>query len=188
MAALARVTANPTTFVLLAGDTFHNAAEVRPSPDLNKKYPVPASILSSSQSSISREFFVSPLDTTDLSNRTIPFLDVASVGFNSDPVRTKVSQFDVQVFDVDEDILVVSAHDPSYEGLLEMFPKGSLNDWKEKGWKGRGVWQFGNATSPAFVLGLKPVENEGTREGGTGRGESNLLSAFRKQTSEVIVS
>jgi hypothetical protein len=155
MAALARVTVNPTTFVLLAGDTFHNSAEVRPSPDLNKQYPVPPSILSSSHSSISREFFFSPLDTTDLSNRTTSFLDVASSGFNFDPVRTKASQFVVQVFDVDEDILVVSAHDPSYEGLLEMFPNGTLNDWKEKGWKGDGVWQFGNGTSPAFVLGLK---------------------------------
>jgi hypothetical protein len=156
MAALARVTVNPTTFVLLARDTFHNAAEVRPSPDLNKQYPVPSSILSSSHSSISREFFFSPLDTTDLSNRTTSFLDVASVGANFDPVRTKASQFNVQVFDVDEDILVITAHDPSYEGLLEMFPNGTLNDWKEKGWKRTGVWQFGNVTSPAFVLGLKP--------------------------------
>jgi hypothetical protein len=57
---------------------------------------------------------------------------------------------------VDEDILVITAHDPSYEGMLEMFPNGTLNDWKEKGWKGNGVWQFGNVTSPAFVLGLKP--------------------------------
>jgi hypothetical protein len=156
MAALARVTVNPTSFVLLAGDAFHNSAEVRPSPDLNKKYPIPPAILSSSHSSISREFFFSPLDKTDLSNRTTSFLDVASVGFNFDPARTKASQFDVQVFDVDEDVLVVSAHDPSYEGLLEMFPKGGLNDWKEKGWKGKAVWQFGNRTSPAFVLGLKP--------------------------------
>jgi hypothetical protein len=156
MAALARVTVNPTTFVLLAGDTFHQPAEIRPSPDLNKQYPVPPSILSSSHSSISREFFFSPLDNTDLSNRTTSFLDPASAGFNFDPVRTRASQLVLQVFDADRDIMVVTAHDPSYEGLLEMFPKGSLNDWKEKGWKGKGVWQFGNETSPAFVLGLKP--------------------------------
>jgi hypothetical protein len=155
MAALARVTVNPTTFVLLAGDTFKNSAQVRPNSDLNKKYPVPPSILSSSRSSISREFFFSPLDTTDLSNRTTSFLDAGSVGFDFDPVRTKASQLGVQVFDVDEDILVITAHDPSYDGLLEMFPKGSLNGWKEKGWKGTGVWQFGNVTSPAFVIGLK---------------------------------
>jgi hypothetical protein len=149
MVALARVT--PKTFILLAGDTFHNSAQVRPSPDLHQHYPIPSSILSSSHSSISRQFFFSPQDTTDLSNRTTPFLDVASVGLNFDPVTARVSQYGIQVFDTDENVLVVTAHDPSYTEYIELFP-ASVNDWQEKGWKRSGVWQFGNGTSPAFVL------------------------------------
>jgi hypothetical protein len=152
MAALARVT--PTTFVLLAGDTFHNSAQIRPSPDLHKSHPIPSEILTSSRSSISRQFFFAPHDTTDLSNRTTPMLDMASVGVNADPVTARVSQFNTEVFDGDENILVVTAHDPSYTDFLKLFPE-TINDWKAQGWKDKGVWQFGNVSSPAFVLGLK---------------------------------
>jgi hypothetical protein len=150
MGALARVTANPSTFILLAGDSFHNAGEIRPSPNLHRNYPIPPDLLSSSQQSITREFFFAPDDDRDLSTLPSPILSVGEK-FNFDTVRTRVTQLQLGIFDSDEDVLVISAHDPSYEHYMELFPE-SLNDWKRKGWKGTAVWQFGNVTNRAFVL------------------------------------
>jgi hypothetical protein len=82
-------------------------------------------------------------------------LDIASAGpANADPVTARVSQFGMEVFDGDENILVVSAHDPSYTDFLKLFP-ASINNWKAQGWKDKAIWQFGNVSSAAFVLGLK---------------------------------
>jgi glyoxylase-like metal-dependent hydrolase (beta-lactamase superfamily II) len=150
MGALARVTSNPSTFILLAGDTFHNGGEIRPSPHLNEHYPIPPAILSSSHESISREYFFAPDDERDLSTLPTPILSVGEK-FNFDPVRTRATQLKVGIFDSHEDVLIISAHDPSYGDFMDLFP-ASLNDWKQKGWKGRGVWQFGNVTNRGFVL------------------------------------
>jgi hypothetical protein len=151
MAAVARVT--PTTFVMLAGDAFHQAGQIRPSPHLSTVFPVPPAILASSRKTIARKFFFSPDDTTDLHNHTVPFLSVptGSESFYQDPVTARVSQLMLSVFDDDPDVLVVTAHDPTMHDLLEFFPN-TLNDWQKRGIKDQGVWNFANASSRGYRL------------------------------------
>jgi hypothetical protein len=149
---LARVT--PTTFVLLAGDTFHNAAQIRPSPHLHHTYPIPRAILEDSRREIEREYFFAPDDDTDLSNRTIPFLTVATNAFYFDPALSRVAQFKLGVFDSNPDILVLSSHDPSMRHLLDFFPK-NINNWKQKGIKKGGVWEFANSENVGYMLNTK---------------------------------
>ena len=151
MAALARVTS--TSFILLSGDTFHQAGEVRPSPHLHEIFPVSPAILDSSRQNIARQYFWAPDDDTDLSNRTWPFLGVANGedSFYFDPVVSTVSQYSVGVFDANPDILVFSAHDTTMENITVLFPH-SLNGWKEQGWKERGVWQFANVSNRGYRL------------------------------------
>ncbi|KAF7299514.1 Metallo-beta-lactamase superfamily protein [Mycena indigotica] len=57
---LARVTANPSTFILLAGDTFHHVGEARPRPALQANFPCPAHIVESSRGHVSTDYFFSP--------------------------------------------------------------------------------------------------------------------------------
>jgi hypothetical protein len=151
MAALARVT--PTSLILLAGDTFHAAGQIRPSPHLHDTFPVPHDILERSRKSIAREYFWAPDDTTDLSNRTIPFLSppTGTGSFYFDPVVSRISEFKLGVFDSDPNVFVLSAHDPSLHGVIDLFPK-NINDWKAKGWKNRGVWSFADPTNHGYRL------------------------------------
>jgi hypothetical protein len=58
---------------------------------------------------------------TDLSNRTTTFLDVASVGLNFDPATAQVSQYGIQVFDTDENVLVVTANSHRAESDASLF-------------------------------------------------------------------
>ena len=49
-------------------------------------------------------------------------------------------------FDADPNVLVLIAHDtaPLENPEIEWFPKGSINDWKKKGWKDSMHWHFLN--------------------------------------------
>ena len=47
-------------------------------------------------------------------------------------------------FDADENVLVCIAHDGGLLDVLDWYPRGSINQWKEKGWKGRARWGFVN--------------------------------------------
>lgn len=44
-------------------------------------------------------------------------------------------------FDAREDTFVVIAHDTPLMDIVNLFPK-KANDWKKKGWKEQGRWQF----------------------------------------------
>lgn len=59
----------------------------------------------------------------------------------------KVAQESVdrlQEFDADENVFVCVAHDGGLIPVVDWFPKGTLNDWKSKGWKERSLWGFLN--------------------------------------------
>jgi hypothetical protein len=151
MAGLARVT--PTSFILLAGDAFHQAGQIRTSPHLSTSFPVPPDILNASLHNIARKYFFAPDDYTDLHNRTVPFLAIATgaESLYQDPETSRVSQFKLGVFDSDEDVLVLSSHDASMNDLLKFFPD-TINDWQKRGIKDRGVWNFANISSKGYRL------------------------------------
>jgi hypothetical protein len=152
MAALARVTADPT-FIMLSADTFHQAGQIRPSPHLHENFPVPANILASSKRTINREFFYAPDDNTDLTNHKVPLLTVptGATSFYIDPRTARTSQFKMGVFDSDPNVFVVSSHDPSMASIIPFFPT-TLNAWKAKGWKTQGVWNFANSNARGYRL------------------------------------
>ena len=47
-------------------------------------------------------------------------------------------------FDANPNVFVCIAHDGGLIPVVDWFPKGSLNSWKEKGWKERSKWGFVN--------------------------------------------
>ena len=53
----------------------------------------------------------------------------------------------MQVFDASPDVLICVAHDPTLLEVLptlNLDPKESLNEWKERGWKEQCRWGFLN--------------------------------------------
>jgi glyoxylase-like metal-dependent hydrolase (beta-lactamase superfamily II) len=142
LSALARVTSNPDTFILLGGDCCHHPAQFRPSP----LSPVPDSIsllptTKAFSSSVPPE---APIPTT----RTItacpgayisklhrnqsfdePFYDLLPNGINHNYANAISSRDKMMAFDAHPDVLVIIAHDVSVLGFLPLYPE-SLNDWK----------------------------------------------------------
>ncbi|KAJ7604147.1 hypothetical protein FB45DRAFT_957998 [Roridomyces roridus] len=154
MSALARVT--PTTFISMGGDTFHHVAEARPFPDFQHNFPCPGDLVASARSTISTDFFWSPRThngSFDIPSRAQPLLSISDLpdSVYVDPSTAAVSLEKIATFDADEDILVLVAHDASAAGSLPYFP-ASLNGWKKAGLKKEIVWNFVNASNPAFFF------------------------------------
>ena len=61
-----------------------------------------------------------------------------------DPPVAQKSVDRLEEFDADENVFVCVAHDGGLINVVEWFPKGPLNEWKEKGWKQRSQWGFLN--------------------------------------------
>lgn len=119
LTALARVTKE--TFILLGADTCHHPGQLRPNPHLHKNFPCPGGILS------------------DLSK---PILTIPE-GFSAyaDRATALVSQEKIGVLDAHPDVFLLTAHDPTLEDVICLFPQ-SVNNWKELGWKSEAVWAF----------------------------------------------
>ncbi|KAJ7043706.1 beta-lactamase-like protein [Mycena alexandri] len=155
MSALARVT--PTSFVLVGGDVFHYAGQIRPRPAFQMNFPCPAHLLEETKSSISTDYFWSPHSEDgvfDLSSRAQQLLAVSDTPdtFYAAPVTAQVSVDKVAAFDADPDVFVLVAHDASLRSSLPHFP-ASLNNWQAIQLKEKTVWNFVNKTNPGFVFG-----------------------------------
>ncbi|KAJ7180771.1 beta-lactamase-like protein [Mycena filopes] len=154
LSALARVT--PTSFVHLGGDTYHNPAEFRPRPELQKNFPCPTELIDEARRAISTDFFWSAKSRDgvfDLPSRTDPFLVASDLpgSFTADSVTAEVSVAKVGAFDADPDFFVVVAHDTSLRDEIPYFP-ATLNNWKAQGLKEKTLWNFVDSTNPSFVL------------------------------------
>ncbi|KAF8216617.1 beta-lactamase-like protein [Mycena galopus ATCC 62051] len=154
MTALARVT--PTSFISLSGDTFHHVGEARPRPLFQKNFPCPGELLEEIKSSISTDYFWSPLSRDgafDMPSRSQQLLAISDQpnSFYADPVTAQVSLEKLATFDADPDILVLVAHDISLRANIPYYP-AYLNDWKANGLKESTVWNFVRDTNPAFVF------------------------------------
>ena len=62
-------------------------------------------------------------------------------------------------FDADDNVLVIIAHDtaPVENDEMPFFPKGNINDWKAKGWKGSMHWHFLNELPIDGKVGREPI-------------------------------
>ncbi|KAJ7759167.1 beta-lactamase-like protein [Mycena metata] len=153
LSALARVT--PTSFVHLAGDTYHNVGEMRPRPEIQQSFPCPAHLLDEAKA-VSTDYFWSPKSDNgnfDLRSRAAPLLVTSDLpeSFTSDPIIAGISADKVAAFDADPDFFVVVAHDISLRSSLPYFPQ-TLGTWKANKLKQNTVWNFLDKTNPAFIF------------------------------------
>ncbi|KAJ7431360.1 hypothetical protein B0H11DRAFT_2131044 [Mycena galericulata] len=156
LTAFARVTANPSSFIILAGDTFHHAGEARPRPLFQQSFPCPAHLLAEARTAISTNYFWSPYSTLgqfDIPSRAAQLLAISDTpdSYYADPVTSQVSLEKIALFDADEDFFVLVTHDFSVVSALAYYPE-ELNGWKTSGWKQQTVWSFVDAANPAFVF------------------------------------
>ncbi|KAJ7187909.1 hypothetical protein C8R46DRAFT_1205141 [Mycena filopes] len=153
LTALARVT--PTSFVHLGGDSFHNAGELRPRPELWEHYPCPAHLLHEARSAVSTDYFWSPKTRPgvfDLRSRAVQFMSSSDLPTSlvANPITAGVSVDKLAAFDADPDFFIIAAHDASLRDSLPYFPD-SLNNWKAKNLKEKTVWLFVDPSNPAFL-------------------------------------
>lgn len=146
MCGLVRTSASPPTFVLLGGDASHHAGELRPSEYL----PLPTSL---DPSPVPR--IVAPIcpghlfvDVHSDKSANKPFLSMTK-DFNHDLDVANWSLEGLQEFDSAENVLVIIAHDPTVEAVLDFFPKGTLNNWHKQDARNKARWRFLSQLEPA---------------------------------------
>ncbi|KAJ1303845.1 hypothetical protein OPQ81_008265 [Rhizoctonia solani] len=135
---LARTT--PDTFVFLGGDICHHSGEMRPTEYL----PLPESITPNPFPSKFKGITCPGSVLLNIHPRhsaTEPFYRVSSQGSSQDPPEAQKSLEKLADFDCYENILTIIAHDATLLDVLDFFPK-SLNDWKAKGYREKGLWKF----------------------------------------------
>jgi hypothetical protein len=143
---------NPSTFILLAGDSEHTPALMRPT----SESPLPKNIIQSLPPSL--QAYGAP-DYAD------PFLfpTPQNGSVNQDVVMAYATLDKVKRFDARDDVWVIISHDPSLKtavpgtaaakdkDVITLFPD-SLNDWKERGWKESSKFAFLEADNRANVF------------------------------------
>ncbi|KAF3232432.1 hypothetical protein TWF192_002457 [Orbilia oligospora] len=142
--ALARTTTSQDglndSFIFLGADSYHLGSQLRP----NSYTPLPSSVEIPSflPCPCPGELFerIHPLPVGGNPSLT-PFhiIPEKSVAINFKDAREVISK--IQVFDADERVLVLNAHEWNYYDVLDVFPE-SANEWKRKGWKEKARWRF----------------------------------------------
>jgi hypothetical protein len=77
-----------------------------------------------------------------------------------DPDEANRSISGLKEFDVNENVMICLAHDPTlFEGLplLNHGKRESVNSWKETGWKEDVTWRFLNELSRGGKPGRQPI-------------------------------
>lgn len=138
--ALARTSVRPDTFIYMGGDSYHHCAALRP----NKYTPLPESIEVPNLNPFPcpGDLFHSfhPCASHGAAN-SAPFVKIGEKSPAIDLEAARDTLRKIEVFDADENILCVSAHDWSLKDVLDYYPQPA-NDWKAKGWKEKGRWRF----------------------------------------------
>lgn len=132
LCALARTTASPPTFIFLAGDASHHAAEFRPTEYLPLPALVPANGTGEDFRSVHAE-----------QSAVKPFYNVTA-GFAHSKELADWTIAGLGEFDCQENVLLLTAHDEHIldeQAGMEFFP-APLNDWLEKGLAERVKWLF----------------------------------------------
>jgi glyoxylase-like metal-dependent hydrolase (beta-lactamase superfamily II) len=140
MCALARVTSNPESFILMGGDAVHHGGELRPHP----WHPLPASIYPNPFQIMS-----STPCPGEMFDRLLP--DGKEAPFYKPSTAPHSVHYDVplmietikklQEVDAHNNILIVAAHDAAMLNVADFFPK-TANDFMEKGWVQKTRWAW----------------------------------------------
>ena len=137
----------PDTFVFMGGDICHFGGSYRPSAYAPLPSTIPSSVPLDQHipTPCPCSFFQgSHWDPENL--RTSPFYKITqeSGSWYVDPPTAQKSVNSLEEFDADENVFVCVAHDGGLLPVVDFFPKGTINDWKRKGWKERSKWGFLN--------------------------------------------
>lgn len=137
--ALARVTADPPSFILMGGDAYHHGGMLRPSAYM----PLPDSIsphpFTSNSSSPCPGHILEPLLRGG--HKTKPFYEPAPDKVYHDVPEAIRTIQKLQEADVRDDILMVAAHDETMLDVVDFFPK-QANNFMKKGWVRQARWKF----------------------------------------------
>lgn len=142
LSALARTTSDggESTFMFLGGDIVSSNAVLRPS----EGRPLPHQVYTSNEHEFCPGKLLAKLHRShkvgegEVLTRTTPFCDVAG---EEDLEESQWNANKLSVFDGEEDILTVWAHDAHLKNELDFFP-AEANAWKVKGWKQKGHWKW----------------------------------------------
>lgn len=150
MSALCRTTTSPDTFIFLGGDCADHGSEwrptkhvplpkeIKPSP-LSLRYPgaCPGSIFAS----IHRFHGEGAPFDGDINAINRPFCTPTDDACD-DVTRARKTIDYMSEFEAHENVFIIVAHDNTMLDIVDFFPNGSANDWKEKGWREKGMWRF----------------------------------------------
>lgn len=133
---LVRDSEEDDSFVLLAGDAFHHAGELRPS----EYVPLPKEIVPSPFGDGRKACLGEVFDRVMKGGRAKPVYK--SVGpWHYDFARLGKTIRKLQVADGTGNVLVATAHDESLLGVVEFYPK-TMNGFLKEGWLGKARWGF----------------------------------------------
>jgi glyoxylase-like metal-dependent hydrolase (beta-lactamase superfamily II) len=144
LSALVRTTNG--TFVFLGGDICHFGGAFRPT----DKTPMPTqftreevALPPSGPEHVSCMQYLSCHPNSERGSST-PYYKPCSHAdsWYVDPPQAQKSVNTLMSLDAIDEILVLIAHDPSIVGVLPLFPKASINDWYQSGWKKLLRWRF----------------------------------------------
>ncbi|KAL4877816.1 beta-lactamase-like protein [Aspergillus karnatakaensis] len=139
LAALARTSTNPDTFILLGGDIAHYTGIFRPSAHL----PLPQSITPHLFDRLSESAFCPGSAWEELQNsrgrKATDSLFDPTFGFDIPLAMQTLEK--LQELDCDENVFVVIAHDFAVRDVVSHFPE-DLNGWKARGWGRELRWAF----------------------------------------------
>lgn len=162
ISALVRTT--PDTFVFLGGDVCHYPGAYRPSEYIPMPETIPAETKLDKRLPLPCPCSLFTACHPDQEHsRTTPFYRVSTDpdSWYTDAVEAQKSVDKLIEFDGDENVFVAIGHDPSLQDVCDFFPKGTLNGWKQKGWKSSTHWGFvnelpidGKPGRPPLVVGL----------------------------------
>lgn len=143
MGALARVTSDPDSFILMGGDATHHPGELRPS----RYLPLPERVSpdpfteKEGESCETKQFEKLLVD----GDRTGPFFEPSvmpngqCVHYSMEQAKETITK--IQEVDAADNIMVMMAHDASLLDVVQFFPK-QANDFMRKGWKEKARWRF----------------------------------------------
>jgi hypothetical protein len=135
----------------MGGDLCHHGAEIRPSPHL----PIPAEVHFPLPDALRSRITACPggalfqeLNVKRGRKPDEPFFDPA-IGFDIPMAIQTIKK--TQAADAQGDIFFIFAHDMAIQGTVDLFPL-TANQWKEKGWREKVLWNFLEDLAPAVVL------------------------------------
>ncbi len=152
ISALARVTSNPASFILLTGDAIHHPGEIRPS----KFLPLPQNIIPdpfAPDPHPLQSHYGCPGAVFDslFADRGRPSCgpvyeparaDKMEETFHHDVDEAMRTVEKLQEADAHDNVFVAAAHDETLLDHVEFFPHGHMNVFAERKWVERVRWRF----------------------------------------------